>query len=230
MFNVGQYWNPRQALLKQNLKECKIEDAKLLLYELHSVVHSAEIYEAQIQSYLDEIIDGLSDTEFRIMPSKHNTTVVWNIWHITRVEDLTVNILIANSGQVLNTKWLERMKVEIKDTGNAMSDEEIISFSKKISLQELQNYRNAVGSKTKQIIKDLKREDLKRKFEQSQVNKILEVGGVTEHPQSNWLLDFWGKKTVSGILLMPVTRHQIVHLNDCSKIKDKCSKMCMPKK
>ncbi len=227
MFNVGQYWNPKQALLKQNLKECKIEEVKLQLYELHSVVHSSNIYETQIQSYLDEIFNGLNDTEFRIMPPKHNATIAWNVWHITRIEDLTTNILIANSEQVLDTEWLDRMRVDIKDTGNAMSDEEIISFSRNISLQELRNYRNAVGNKTKQIIEDLKKEDLKRKFEQTQVNKILDVGGVTEHPQSKWLLDFWGKKTVAGILLMPITRHQIVHLNDCSKIKDKCSKMCM---
>ncbi len=230
MFNVGQYWNPKQALLKQNLKDCKIEEAKLQLHELHSVVHSAEIYETQIQSYLDDIFNGLSDIVFRIMPPKHNATIAWNVWHITRIEDLTTNILIANSEQVLNTEWLKRMKVDIKDTGNAMSDQEIISFSNEVSLQELRNYRNAVGNKTKQIIEDLKKEDLKRKFEQSQFNKILEVGGVTEHQKSSWLLDFWGKKTVAGILLMPVTRHQIVHLNDCSKIKDKCSKICIPKK
>jgi hypothetical protein len=45
--------------------------------------------------------------------------------------------------------------------------------------------------------------------------------GVTEHKDSVWLLDFWGKKTVAGILLMPITRHQIVHLNDCIKLKER---------
>jgi hypothetical protein len=53
------------------------------------------------------------------------------------------------------------------------------------------------------------------------VRRILAEGGVTGHKDSVWLLDFWGKKTVAGILLMPVTRHQILHLNDSMKLKEK---------
>jgi hypothetical protein len=30
-----------------------------------------------------------------------------------------------------------------------------------------------------------------------------------------------GKKTVAGILLMPITRRQIVHLNDSMNLKEK---------
>jgi hypothetical protein len=51
------------------------------------------------------------------------------------------------------------------------------------------------------------------------VGRILDEGGVTGHKDSLWLLDFWGKKTVAGILLMPITRHQILHLNDSMKLK-----------
>ncbi|EQE04021.1 hypothetical protein [Clostridioides difficile] len=37
---------------------------------------------------------------------------------------------------------------------------------------------------------------------------------------SIWLLDFWGNKDIAGILLMPPTRHVILHLNDCCKWKE----------
>ena len=43
--------------------------------------------------------------------------------------------------------------------------------------------------------------------------------GVSEHPDSLWLLEFWGKKDVAGILLMPPTRHMLLHLNDCCRWK-----------
>ncbi len=46
-------------------------------------------------------------------------------------------------------------------------------------------------------------------------------GGVLEHPESSRLLEFWGKKDVAGIILMPITCHQIVHLSDCIKLKQK---------
>jgi hypothetical protein len=225
MFNVGQNWNPQQALLKQTLKEDKIEETKILLYKLHSIVHSSKTYRSKCLSYLDEIWENMSEKDFRTMPSIDDVTIVWNIWHITRIEDITANILIANTSQILDDKWLKKLNTTIKDTGNAMTDQEIISFSNEINVGELRNYRDSVGNRTKQIIENLKQEDLKHKFKQTLVKRILTQGGVTEHPESIWLLDFWGKKTVAGILLMPITRHQIVHLNDCSKLKSKCRKL-----
>ena len=53
------------------------------------------------------------------------------------------------------------------------------------------------------------------------LNRILNEGGVLDVEGSRWLLDFWGKKNVAGLILMPVTRHQLVHLNDSMKIKKK---------
>ncbi|MBB6214069.1 hypothetical protein HNQ80_000138 [Anaerosolibacter carboniphilus] len=197
MISVSQYWNPKQALLKQALKEGQIEEAKTLLHTLHSAVHSSEIYETQDSSYMDEIWEDLNEKAFRTMPSIKDVTIAWNIWHITRIEDITANLLIADTEQILNDEWLEKLNTLVKDTGNAMSDEEIISFSNEINLKELQNYRNSVGVRTKEIIENLNQEDLKRKFRQAQISRILTDGGVTEHPKSIWLLDFWRKKTVA---------------------------------
>ena len=42
---------------------------------------------------------------------------------------------------------------------------------------------------------------------------------------ANWLIDFWGKKDVAGILLMPATRHHLVHINESLKLKEKCKKL-----
>jgi hypothetical protein len=35
------------------------------------------------------------------------------------------------------------------------------------------------------------------------------------------LLDFWGKKNVARIIMMPITRHQIVRVNDSLKLRIK---------
>ncbi len=227
MYSVGQYWNPRQAALKQMLKEGNIEEAKTILYELHAFVHSTKVYGGQYYSYLDEILEDLSDKAFRIIPSVGDNTIIWNLWHITRIEDITANILIANGEQVLDDNWLASLNTSVKDTGNAMSSDEILNFSSDINIDGLRNYRNAVGARTKQIIENMNKEDLKRRFSQKHKNKILNEGGVVEHPQSIWLLDFWSKKNVAGILMMPITRHQIVHLNDCKKLKGKCNKVVL---
>ena len=225
MYIGCQGWNQKQALLRQELKENNIEEAKIILQQLHSIVHTSEVYGTKSHSFMDEIWENLSEKAFRTMPSIDDVTIAWNIWHISRIEDLTSNILIANSEQILNDVWVKRLNISIRDTGNAMSKEEIVAFSSIVNLDELKQYRNSVGIRTIEIIKNINREDLKRKFTQLQLNRILTEGGLIEHPQSIWLLDFWGKKSVAGIILMPITRHQIVHLNDCNKLKRKSNKM-----
>jgi hypothetical protein len=102
-----------------------------------------------------------------------------------------------------------------------MTYNEIFNLSRSLNMEQLYAYRNAVGSRTREIIESLKLADLKCKMTPESVQRILAEGGVTEHKDSVWLLDFWGKKTVAGILLMPITRHQILHINDSMSLKQK---------
>lgn len=226
MFKVGQDWNPKQALLKDILgKKEHFKDAINLCLQMHQMVHLSEISDSAKDTLADEVWEGLTEDAFSVMPTGKDVTIAWNIWHITRIEDLTVNILVNDSNQVLDTNWLNKLNISVKDTGNAMSDEEILSFSKSVNKMELRNYRNAVGRQTQTILKNLTAEDVHKKIPSDRLNRILQEGGVTSHPDSIWLLDFWGKKDVSGILLMPVTRHQVVHLNDSLKLKEKIKKL-----
>lgn len=226
MISVAKEWNPKQALLKGIiLKKDKMEETINLLLELHSMVHTSEMSDTGIITYEDELWKELNEDTFTTLLPNKDTTIAWNIWHITRIEDITSNILIADENQVINSdNWLEKMNVRICDTGNAMTNEEIASFSSNINMEALRKYRIAVGRKSRDIIGKLKYEDLKKKIEAARIQRILREGGVTDQENSIWLLDFWGKKNVAGILQMPTTRHQIVHINDSLKIKERCVK------
>lgn len=222
MIDIGQYWNPRQALLKQLLSKGDLENARPVLGELHSAVHSSSVYGTVDATIIEHLWDGLNERAFRTMPTVKDVTIAWNIWHITRIEDITSNILIADTNQVMNDEWMNRMHTSVKDTGNAMTDDEIIAFSSSLKPDELRKYRDTVGTKTKKILAGIRKEDLKHKFRKEQLERIMNEGCLLEHPDSIWLLDFWGKKNVAGILLMPITRHQVVHINDSIKLKRKC--------
>ncbi|WP_235839191.1 hypothetical protein [Clostridium sp. Marseille-P2415] len=82
------------------------------------------------------------------------------------------------------------------------------------------HYRNEVGSRTRQIVKHLTAGDMRTGVSRSGLCKILSEGGVTKQEDSIWLLDFWSKKDMAGMLLMPPTRHVMLHLNDCCKWKE----------
>jgi hypothetical protein len=225
MVSVTAQWNLKQALLKELLaKSSQFNEAIQLCLEMHAMVHTSEMAGVHQRTLEDEVWDGLDEATFRTMPTVKDVTIAWNLWHLTRIEDLTANILIADGQQVLDDHWLKRLNVTVRDTGNAMSDEEILALSSAMDMKAMRDYRIAVGRRTQAILKALKPSDLKRKFTAAQLQRIMDEGGLLEAEGSKWLLDFWGKKTVAGILQMPITRHQIVHINDSLKLKAKCGK------
>ncbi len=223
MESITRDWNPKQARLKEIiLKQDKFQEAIELTLYMHSLVHSSEMSGKDTPTYEDDLWKGLDPGVFGSQHKQKGSTIAWNLWHLTRIEDLTANILIAEDSQVLNCgDWLDKMKVSVTDTGNSMNDSEIAEFSAQLDMLELRNYRIAVGRKTREILKKLIPKDMKRKVKPESIRRIWEEGGVTEAEQSRWLLEFWGKKTVAGIILMPITRHQVVHINDSLKLKSK---------
>ena len=76
-----------------------------------------------------------------------------------------------------------------------------------------------MGERTRKIVRELDSEALKRKVSCEDIARIRQEGCVTQQEESAWLLDFWGKKDVAGLLLMPPTRHVMLHLNDCCRWK-----------
>lgn len=139
-----------------------------------------------------------------------------------------MNILVAGDNQVINAdNWLKRTNSRICDTGNAMDAKEILEFSSDINMNELRNYRMAVGRKTRKIIQEFEPIDLKRKMDPIRLQRILDEGAVLNVDSANWLIDFWGRKNVAGILLMPVTRHHIVHINESMSAKKKAKTLLL---
>jgi len=204
------------------LKKDKIEESKNIFLSLHSMVHSSRMSRIDEKTFEDELWEDLEEDKFSNATNEKGRTIAYGIWHSTRIEDITMNILVAGDEQVFNTgNWKEKIKSEIADTGNALTKEQILEFSKSINMQELKNYRIAVGRKTREIIKKLTYDDMKRKFEKCKLQRIIDEGAVLDIEASNWLIDFWGRKNVSEILLMPGTRHHIVHLNESFRAKKK---------
>ncbi len=214
-------WGLQQNLLRSViLKSDKFDEAIELCLNQHEMVHSSEVSQRNITTFEDELWQGLDEATFRAMSESDNCTIAWSIWHSTRIEDITMNILVADAAQVIsNGQWIPKMNNVTCDTGNAMTPEEIVHFSNNINMNELRKYRIAVGKRTREIIKDFKPEDLKRKIEKNRLKRVIDEGAVLDVDGANWLIDFWGRKNTAGILLMPVTRHHMVHLNESLRIK-----------
>jgi len=216
-------WNDDiKELRKIILKPDKIQESKSLALSLHSMVHLSIMSGVDKKTFEDELWEGLDENTFRTSQNQKGRTIAYGIWHCTRIEDITMNLLVAGDKQIFNRgKWQEKINSNITDTGNAMSEDNIMEFSKNINMEELKNYRIEVGRRTRDIVENLSTQDMKRNFDKHRLQRILDERGVLDVKASNWLIDFWGRKNVAGIILMPMTRHQVIHINESLSAKKK---------
>lgn len=218
MIAVTKDWNLKQKMLSELLKkQDAFFDAMDLCKLMHNELH--DINQNNEKNIYQELLNGLTSKNVVFRPNNHFSSIAWNIWHITRIEDAISNILIANTQQVLTKEWMERINTSISDTGNAFTISDVDKFNQRIDTNELFLYRKEVGMKTQRVLAAITEADRKRKPSEEQLNRIIDEKVLTNEKDSIWLLEFWGSKTVSGMLLMPITRHQIVHINDCFRLK-----------
>ena len=213
-------YSKKIALLQKQIKTVKyFDEAKLLFLDIHAITHSSYISIDSNPTFFDILINGLGDDDYSIMPLETDETIAWHIWHITRIEDIVGNLLIYKHDQVFCDEYALKMNTTVKDTGNAMTDKEIIDFSRQIVKKELLDYRNAVGLRTNEIIASLTPADVKRKADEEDKGRLLKEGCLTKDKDSIWLKDFWGRLTIAGMLCLPLTRHHMMHLPDSFAIK-----------
>lgn len=213
--------NKQQTELRRIMMSFDQHDKAIRLFlRQHAMLHSAQMAQSEPWSFEDEVMNDMIEEQIRRVPQTCEHSVAWCIWHIARIEDVTMNLLVAGSLQVLHRRnWLRRMKITNHDTGNAMDDEGMAVLSATIDVEELRAYRVAVGRRTRDIVQKLEPEELKQKVDPIRVQQVMEEGAVVE--AAIGIVDYWSRRNIAGLLLMPTTRHNIVHLNEALRLKER---------
>jgi hypothetical protein len=194
------------------------DQAIQLFLKQHAMLHSKKMAQTEPWSFEDEVLNDMPEMQIRRIPPGREHSIAWLIWHMVRCEDITMNLLVAGTPQTLDTGgWLEQMKITVCDTGNAMDSTSLADFSMAINIEALLDYRIAVGRRTREIVKQLLPADLKQKVESSRIQQVMREGAVVEAARG--IADYWSKRNVAGLLLMPATRHNLVHLNEALQLK-----------
>lgn len=216
-----EYWNKQFKLLKTIIyNRQKISEVKLLIIELHGLVHTQIVSTLGIQTIEDRLWSKINNKNFRIVPKKKEFSAAIHLWHSARIEDLVCSFLIKGTEQILTKNGFNKsLSVTAIDTGNSFLKEEAIEFSSTIDLHALQEYRTAVGKQTQDVIQQFTNKQLKSKVSSKNINMIKAANAVSE--SSEWLLEYWGKKTIGGLVLMPLTRHLLVHINQAERLLGK---------
>lgn len=198
----------------------QFEHAMQFFLEQHASLHSAKVSDLDVWSYEDALLDDLSEAQFRSIPKNCEHSIAWCIWHLARIEDTAMNMLIADSPQVFHEgAWQVKLNVALIDCGNEMDNAAMLQLSAQIDLEALRAYRLAVGKRTQEIAATLQPDDLRQKVNPLRIQRVMDEGAITEAAKG--IADYWSKRDIAGLLLMPASRHNMVHLNEVLKLKKK---------
>ena len=213
-------WSELNKTMQQQLKKKDTFDEGIAsLFELRKQLWSTILsYKAELKR------EDFDSIPFISADGYHSKTIAYSLWHVFRIEDICAHTLVAGDGQVLfDGGYKERTGSPIITTGNELFKEEIAEFSRKLDLDELYSYMSDVKKSTEKILKSLSFEDAKRKISDDRRKELESLGVVSEDESAIWLIDYWCKKDVRGLIQMPFSRHWIMHIEACERIRRKIS-------
>jgi hypothetical protein len=214
-FNISELNSEIKKIKSLFSKEKTFDEGKQAFLALHSQFYSSKMTGGAARTFEDALFDGLTEKAARTSVNKKGRTVLYGVWHSTRIEDITMNLLVDKKTQVyIRDGFKAAIHAGIDHTGNSLSIDEILVMSAKINIDALRKYRLHVGIQSHKIIQLLEYQELKQKVAARDIDRICHEGAVDDVPSANWLLDFWRRKTTEGILMMPASRHQIVHFSE----------------
>ena len=171
--------------------------------------------------------EDLNREEFNAIPfinadGYHSKTITYSLWHIFRIEDIVAHTLILGDEQVFFREgYQKRINSPIITTGNELVRQEIADFSKLLNLDELYTYLFDVKQSTEAILRNLSYDDLRRKISAERKEQLESLSVVSKEESAIWLIDYWCNKDVRGLIQMPFSRHWIMHIEACLRIKKK---------
>ena len=213
-------WNNGQQILRRAMTAKDYPKAVEQFMIQHAMVHSKKISRLGVWSFEDELWQGLTDENFRAILPKGEHSIAWIIFHIARIEDITMNMLVAGTPQVYKRdKWAKKLKSTISHSANKMDDDSVRQLSSSLDMAALRAYRLSVGKRTREIVRKIQSDEFKHKVEPIRLEKLLKEGAMIEEAME--IIDYWSKRTTRDLLLLPPTRHNFLHLNEAMKVKQK---------
>ena len=130
-------WNAQHALLRRFLeKEQDLLKAREVFADHHAMVHSGQIRAFGGYSFQDEVLQDLTEEQLRFTPPANTYPAVWILWHITRIEDAAMNVLLMDMPEVFHSgKWQRKLNIPYAGVGNELKVMEIIALSKRVNVR-----------------------------------------------------------------------------------------------
>src|SRR5215475_8003329 len=151
-------------------------DGKDLFLEQHAAVHSAAVGGNKM-SAAERTYGGLTDEQMRVRPREDLNSIAWLVFHIARAEDIFLNAILAGRPQVFEDGWAKKLNVTRRDFGIGMTSAEVTDLTRQIDLAALKEYRDAVGTRTREVVSGFTAVDWQGVSSPEAVQRAADQGG-----------------------------------------------------
>ena len=215
---MNKEWSEQNKRMQQLIKKADtFEQGKDVLFELRN-----DLMDTILSFKKDLKREDFDAVPFMNADGYHSKNIAYSIWHVFRIEDIVAHTLVKGDEEILfSGNYQSRINSPVITTGNELIKEQISDFTKQLDIYELYSYVADVKKSTEEIIRNLAYGDLKTKVPNERKENLQTLGVVSDDENAFWLIDYWFKKDVRGLVQMPFSRHWIMHVEACQRIKSK---------
>ena len=215
---MNKEWSEQNKRMQQLIKKADtFEQGKEVLFGLRN-----DLMDTLLSFKKDIKREDFDAMPFMNADGYHSKNIAYSIWHVFRIEDIVAHTLVKGDEETLfSGNYQNRINSPVITTGNELVKEQISDFTKQLDIDELYSYVADVKKSTEEIIRNLEYGDLKTKVPNERKENLQTLGVVSADENAFWLIDYWCKKDVRGLVQMPFSRHWIMHVEACQRIKSK---------
>jgi len=192
-------------------------DFRELFLSQHARAHAFEVGRPDFSTQ-EQILRDLSEEQLSLRPHPAFNSIAWLLWHMTRDEDIAINLILTERLQVLDQgEWLKRLGVSNRDSGTGMTMPEVDEFSQSVDIPVLLAYRTSVGMQTRAVVGELEPERLDELIGEDVIQKLVDAGVFS--PNASWVPARWQGKPKSHALMHITLAHTFLHLGQCEDIR-----------
>lgn len=192
-------------------------DFRTLLLAQHARIHVAEVGGTDL-SLQDIVLRDVTDEQMRVRPQPGFNSLAYLLWHMTRTEDIGVNVIIAACPQVLDQgRWTARLNVSRRDLGSGMTHSEVDMFNAQINITAILTYRIEVGRRTQELIRNLRPEVLDEVIDRTLVQRARAEGAF--RPNAEWVPQRWEGKQKAFTLSYTVLAHSFLTFGEAYVVR-----------
>ncbi len=180
-----------------------------MFMERHELLHS---------TLVPNLLRPLSPDQLRIRPAPLVNSIAWILWHMARTEDFAFTRIVGELPQVLDHEWIQRLNVPLIHQGTGMDDEEVSEFSTQVDVAALQQYYDAVGNSTREVVRSLRTEQLGAVPDEKHVRRVLIDEGVYSPAVQSGAISQRLNRPIWWWLSSRIA-HQYIHYGECATVR-----------